>query len=300
MASNLGGEFLARNEEQDENHSNKNCEEHSDSTLIKEVRRNEETKSLKEQLVSLEQELHDTRQRSTERLIHIESLVREIQCLRLFLQTSISDQCRIIHGLYSEGIIKSQLVFQAMQLINITDFDSNVSQTSLTEDASVEDPHSVLRDYAVQLESLTTHVTKGSNILVLIKGFPGAMLLFLASMVATIDQQETSLLSLPSLSNISQKKGCVIGKTSRSDAQVLMNKYSFLIETGILKINIFSDSSDMKKGYPRCGPYDVILVPAIGWTEGLKTQLKTNGLFINPLEKDVKLEKNSLGNLVSI
>lgn len=260
---------------------------------------------------SLSTELKSCRQKLIQQEILQESLLKEIECLRLLLQTSISDQSSMIHRLKEEGVIQSRKVYQALLMIDIRDFESTgFCQTSLTEDASTEDPESVVRDYAVQLECLASHVSPGSKVLILIKDFSGAMFLFLAAMISGKEmtkrnsslEEEPGSASTSSTDSLSTStpRGCVIGKTSRADAQVLMSKYSYLVESGVLKINVFSDSTDMKKGYIRSAPFDIILVPAIGWSEGLKSQLKTGGMVVNPLEKGIKLQKNSSGNFVSI
>lgn len=95
-------------------------------------------------------------------------------------------------------------------------------------------------------------------------------------------------------------QGFVIAKATRDDSLSLKQHYSYLIDAGLIKINIFGANYVLSKGYAKLAPYDVIIIPEVGWSETLKNQLKIGGIFINPFENNVKLIKQINGTLIEI
>lgn len=95
--------------------------------------------------------------------------------------------------------------------------------------------------------------------------------------------------------------GCVIAKPTRDDSLSLKQHYSYLIDCGAIKTNVFGSNYILSKGYQKMAPYDVIIIPEIGWAEtSLASQLKFGGLFINPFENNSKLVKQTNGTLLQV
>lgn len=95
--------------------------------------------------------------------------------------------------------------------------------------------------------------------------------------------------------------GFVVAKATREDSLSLKQHYSYLIDSGAIKINIFGSSYNLSKGHAKLASYDVIIVPEIGWAEtSLINQLKTGGIFINPFENNTKLIKTKSGTLINV
>lgn len=186
-----------------------------------------------------------------------------------------------------DDIIKSRIVYESMLMTDVTDSESEEDDGEYT-----------MRQQAILLESICPFVVRGSKILVLITGLPASILLSLCWMITDFASLSESSEDLTSTSSsLSSSKGSVIAKTSKADARLLMSRYQFLMQSSILRINVFSESSVLKNGYSRGGPFDVILVPEIGWSEGLKSQIKTNGLFVSPFDLSSKLVKMPDGRL---
>lgn len=248
-----------------------------------------EFEELKEQLINKTNKLN-------QELIQRQKLEVEVAFLRQLLTSSFhTEQLSILHRLKDQEILKNRIVFQAMMCVDLGDFSSEAYDEDVTAD-----PETVLKDHSLLLESIASHAHPGGKILILVKDFPGPMFLYLSAMTSVRESEESSSSSSVNVPFSTSPHGCVIGKTTRADARVLMKKYAYLIDCGSIKINVFNDSSILSKGYPKAGPFDIILVPEMGWAEALKSQLKTNGIFFNPFERSVRLQKDWNGNLVSV
>ena len=246
----------------------------------------------------------DLKDRLTREILDRERSQREVCSLKSFLRSSISDQhSLLIHELRCSGTIKSPLVYQSLLVTESTDF--------YDDDADEGDSESRVRDHAILLETISSFADRGSRILVLISGFPASLLLSLCWIVADLvslppSSHDSSLPSSFSSSSSSSSSAMaaaaptVIARTTLADARLIKKKYAFLVESHLLRINVFSESSVLRNGYPRGAPFDVILVPEIGWSEGLKAQLRPNGAFINPFDLSVKLVKRPDGCLMSV
>ena len=227
-----------------------------------------------------------------DKLDHLESRVCELENKNLHLsrqlvhyETLMSsfnlETCSVVHQLYTSGVIKSQLVYQVMNSIN----------ASLFEDTSATDCY---EDHAKLLTRVEPFVRYNSKILVLVNSFSGFYFVALALMAGRdFDERKHQQAS----------SACVIGKVTRQDYKVIKSQYEHLLTTGRIKLNAFPDKSVaniLAKGYPHAAPYDLIIVPEIGWANGLAGQVKPNGAIINPFSPDDTVLKDATGRLVSI
>lgn len=239
----------------------------------------------------MNEEMDESNDTLNDKLNHLNSRVCELEIKNLHLtrqlvhyETLISsfnlETCSIVHQLYTSGVIKSQLVYQVMNSINVSLFD----------DTTVSDCY---EDYAKLLTRLEPFVRYNSKILVLVNSFSGFYFVALALMSGRdFDVKK----------NRQSCDACVIGKVTRQDYKVIKSSYEYLLTTGRLKLNAFPDKSVanvMAKGYPHGAPYDLIIVPEIGWANGLAGQLKCNGAIINPFSPNDTVFKDASGRLVS-
>ena len=233
-------------------------------------------------------EISELRNQLNQEMIERERLESECRSLRAFLRSSILfDRSSLIHKMKQTGVIKSRIVYESILITDSTDFDD--------DDGDMEYS---LKQQAMLLESICPFVSRGSKILVLISGFSAASLISLCWLIADVVSLAKSSDDVTSLSpSLPSSNGSVIAKASKADARLLMSGYKFLMESNVLRINVFSESSVLKNGYSKGGLFDVILVPEIGWSEGLKSQIKTNGLFVSPFDLSTKLTKTSDGRL---
>lgn len=233
----------------------------------------EEVLNLKHKIVQLEEREMD--------------LMQEVTYLRTILTSFTLETSTRVHQLYSEGVIKSELVYRTMHLVNLSLFDDISAQNSI-------------EDHAKLLSQLEPFIKLDARILVLINSFSGFYFIALALMAG----REFEGFEDDADPNTSKTTcGCVIGRVKRQDIRVIKAKYDYLLNKGRIKLNAFTESAGanvLSKGYPKCGPYDLILVPEIGWANGLATQLKTRGVIINPFTPSDIMQKDTSGRLVTV
>lgn len=244
-------------------------------------------------------ELMDQLNREIEKRQRLES---EALILKSLLRSAISpSRASAVQQLKQIGVITDTLVFQSLMM-------SYMRTHAEDEDDGGEEADNSLTEDAKFLQTVRPFLSRGSKILVLISGFPASILLslaFLSSDFLSLSHDVDSGCDSPTDSSLPaaaarEPKGCVIGKTSAADARIFMRDFRFLISNGVLRINVFSDSAILSNGYAKGGPYDLIVVPEIGWSERLKSQLKTNGLVITPYDLTSKVQKTASGFLQSV
>ena len=212
------------------------------------------------------------------------NLIQEVTYLRTILTSFNLETSTRVHQLFTEGVIKNELVYRIMNLVDLSLFDDTSAINCI-------------EDHAKLLSQLEPYIKSDAKVLVLINSFSGFYFVAFALMTGRdfdrTNEQNTS----------SKNCGCVIGRAKREDIKVIKEKYEYLLNKGRIKLNAFAESagtSVFSKGYPKGGPYDLILVPEIGWSNGLATQLKTNGVVVNPFVEGDIMIKDKNGRLVSI
>lgn len=217
----------------------------------------------------------------------------ELSFIKNLLRRSITDdrQSLLIHKLKSDGMIRDARVFEALIMTDLSDaFDDEDEMPGLEE---------TVKEYAKILQCVAPYVTRGSKVLVLI-GIPVPLIVCFAHLITDFASCRDDDANSSSSNGMNPSRGSLITKPLRSDVRILMKKYKHLIETGVLRINTFSDSSNLRNGYKKSAPYDLIVVPEIGWSESLKSQVKTGGLVINPLDLSSKLVKTHDDKFVTV
>ena len=219
-------------------------------------------------------------------------LKSELTFMKNLLRRSIADdrQTRLVQKLKSEGMIRDARVFEALIMTDLSDaFDDEDEMLGL---------EGTVKEYANLLHCVTPFISRGSRILILIPGLSVPLIICFCHLI-------TDFLADPpsddaNSSSHPHPSGSLITKPLRSDVRILMKKYKHLIETGVLRINTFSDSSVLRNGYKKSAPYDLIVVPEIGWSESLKHQVRTGGLVISPMDLTSKLVKTHDDKFVTV
>lgn len=243
-------------------------------TINDSTEQSEEIKQLKSNIYQLEEYKYN--------------LIRQLKYLTTVLTSFNLETSTKVHQLYINGIITNEIVYRIMNFVDLSLFD----------DTSV---NSSIETHGKLLSLLQPYVNLGSKILILVNSFSGFYFVALALMTGN----ELNSFNDEKKSSMSHydHDGCVIGKVTRQDLKVIKDKYEHLLTTGRIKLNAFPEftgSSVMSKGYPKSGPYDLILVPEIGWSNNLSPQLKTNGVVVNPFTPTDIMKKDRSGRLITL